>query len=156
MSWAWRPSRSLECAWTEAMVASIAKIVLASRLRVRARATAPACMATFFGWFIPSFENAKPMIRGNHFERLLAVKRPRTMYSILRGLVMDEGLLLARMILALATVIFALSILHSANAEPATRGCTYQRFNLLSSSDMRCSTATKFEDERTLKVRRTQ
>jgi len=31
---------------------------------------------------------------------------------------MDDGLLLARMILAIATVIFALSLMHSANADP--------------------------------------
>jgi hypothetical protein len=35
---------------------------------------------------------------------------------------MDDGLLLARMILAVATLIFALSVMHSANAEPAARG----------------------------------
>jgi hypothetical protein len=35
---------------------------------------------------------------------------------------MDDGLLLARLILAIATVIFALSVMHSANAEPAAHG----------------------------------
>jgi hypothetical protein len=36
---------------------------------------------------------------------------------------MDDGLWLARMILAIATVIFALSVMRSANAEPAAAGC---------------------------------
>jgi len=35
---------------------------------------------------------------------------------------MDDGLLLARMILAIATLIFALSVMRSANAEPAAHG----------------------------------
>jgi hypothetical protein len=35
---------------------------------------------------------------------------------------MDDGLMLARMILAIATLIFALSVMHSANAGPAARG----------------------------------
>jgi ABC-type lipoprotein release transport system permease subunit len=34
---------------------------------------------------------------------------------------MDDGLLLARMILAVATLIFALSVMHSANAELAAQ-----------------------------------
>jgi hypothetical protein len=35
---------------------------------------------------------------------------------------MNDGLLLARMILAIAALIFALSVIHSANAEVATEG----------------------------------
>jgi hypothetical protein len=35
---------------------------------------------------------------------------------------MDDGLLLARMILVVATLIFALSVIHSANAEPVAQG----------------------------------
>jgi hypothetical protein len=35
---------------------------------------------------------------------------------------MDDGLMLARMILAVATLIFALSVMHSANARPGAQG----------------------------------
>jgi hypothetical protein len=46
---------------------------------------------------------------------------------------MDDGLLLVRMILAVATLIFALSVMHSANAARGARDAPYQWFNLLSS-----------------------